>query len=155
MNEQRRLKIKLELMWWVFTLILVIAILAPIYINKLTFPFYTTNATYIVLFVTVTRYIFLLKHTWLLRMKWLKIGIVGASLILIFVLSTSMIEFNNYIEEIGLQKIVNDLSVEKQYPMIRYIQREMIFFGVGSVVAMIVFPARMLISLRRMRHTIT
>ena len=155
MNDQNRLKLRLELMWWIFTAILTAAVLAPIYINKLTFPYYTSNIVFIVVFVTVTRYVFFLKHTWLVRLKWLKIGIIAASLILIFVLLTSMSDFNNYLEEVGLNEVVQDLEVDRQYPMIRYIQREVIFFGVGSIVAMIILPVRMLISLRRMRHTIT
>jgi len=152
MNEQGRLKLKLELIWWVFTLVLVVAVLAPIYISKLTFPFYFANVVFIIVFVTVTRYMFFLKHTWLLRMKWLKIGLILGSVIFIFVLSTSMIDFNNYIDQIGLQEIVMDLPVEDQFSMIRYIHREVIFFGIGSIVAMIALPVRLLISLRRMRQ---
>ena len=155
MNVQNRLKLRLELMWWIFTAILTAAVLAPIYINKLTFPYYISNIVFIVVFVTVTRYVFFLKHTWLVRMKWLKIGIVVGSVILIFILTTTMSDFNNYLDEVGLNEVVQNLAVDKQYPMIRYIQREVIFFGVGSIVAMIVLPVRMLISLRRMRHTIT
>ena len=142
-------------MWWIFTAILTAAVLAPIYINKLTFPYYISNIVFIVVFVTVTRYVFFLKHTWLVRMKWLKIGIVVGSVILIFILTTTMSDFNNYLDEAGLNEVVQNLAVDKKYPMIRYIQREVIFFGVGSIVAMIVLPVRMLISLRRMRHTIT
>jgi len=155
MNKQNQLKLKLELLWWVFTAILVMAVLAPIYINKLTFPFYFSNVVFIVVFVTVTRYVFLLKHTWLVEFKWLKIALTLGSVILIFILSTSMIDFNNYLEDVGLQEVVKDLPVEKQYRMIRYIQREVIFFGVGGIVAMIILPFKMLRSLRRRQHTIT
>ena len=155
MNEQSRLKLKLELLWWVFTAILTMAVLAPIYINKLSFPFYLSNIVFIVVFVTVTRYVFLLKHTWLVRMKWLKVALILGSVIIIFVLSTHMIDFSNYLKEVGLHEVVSDLPVDKQFPMIRYIQREVIFFGAGGIVAMIVLPFRMLISLRRRQHTIT
>ncbi|RLD18527.1 MAG: hypothetical protein DRI69_10200 [Bacteroidetes bacterium] len=155
MNEQNSLKLKLELMWWVFTAILAAAVLAPIYLNNITFPFYVTNIVFIVVFVTVTRYVFLLKHTWLVQMKWLKIALVVGSVIVIFVLSTSMIDFNNYLDEVGLQEVVQKLPADKQFPMIRYMQREVIFFGVGGIVAMMILPVRMLISLRRMRQTIT
>jgi hypothetical protein len=155
MDQQRSLRLKLELMWWVFTIVLVMAVLAPIYINKLNFPFYTTNILYIVIFVTVTRYIFLLKHTWLLNMRRLKIALILGSVIVIFILSTGVIDFNNYLQETGLLKVVEDLPADKQYALIKYIQREVIFFGVGGIVAMFVLPVRMLISLRRSRHTIT
>lgn len=155
MSERNHLKLKLELMWWVFTLVLVIAVLAPMYTNNLTYPFYVANAGFIVVFVTVTRYMFLLKHTWLVRMKWLQIAMILGSVFVIFMLSTSMIDFNNYMEEVGLQEVVGELPASEQYSMIRYIQRELIFFGVGSIVAMIALPVRLLISLRRMRNTIT
>ena len=149
MNKQNQLRLKLELLWWVFTFVLTIAVLAPIYVNQLSFPFYLSNVVFIVIFVTVTRYVFLLKHTWLIRMKWLKIALTLGSVIVIFILSTSMIDFNNYLEEVGLQEVVKDMPVDKQYSMIRYIQREVIFFGVGGIVAMMALPFRMLISLRR------
>ena len=155
MDRQGNLRLKLELMWWVFTVILVMAVLAPIYINKLNFPFYATNILYIVIFVTVTRYIFLLKHTWLLKMRRLKIALILGSVIVIFILSTGVIDFNNYLQETGLLEVVEDLPADKQYALIKYIQREVIFFGVGGIVAMFVLPVRMLISLRRSRHTIT
>ncbi len=155
MSEQSRLRIKLELMWWVFTAILVMAVLAPVYLNKLTYPFYVSNVLFIVIFVTVTRYIFLLKHTWLARMKWLKIGITVASVIVIFMLTMSLFDFNNYLDDVGLQELVAHLPADDQYYIMRYIQREVIFFGVGGIVAMIILPVRMLISLRRMRNTIT
>lgn len=154
-NDLGRTQARFELIWWLFTAVLVVAVLAPIYLHKLYFPFYLTNILFVVTFVTVTRYTFFLKYTWLARKKWIKVGIIMASAILIFVFATSMIDFNNYIEEVGLQEVVKDLPASRQYPMIRYIQREVIFFAMGSMIGLGVFSLRLIISLWRMRNSVT
>jgi hypothetical protein len=143
------------LIWWVFTLILAAAVLAPIYLRRLPYPFYIENVAFIAVFVTVTRYAFLLKHTWLAHRRRTKIAIITGSLLLIFILLTSMMDFNNYLEEIGLQDMVKELSADQQYSVIRYIQREVIFFGVGSIIGLVVLSLRLMISLWRMRNSLT
>lgn len=153
--EQKRLQYRLELIWWLFTLILAAAVLAPIYLRSLPYPFYLENIAFIAVFVTVTRYAFLLKHTWLAHKRRIKIAIITGSLLLIFILLTSMMDFNNYLEEVGLQEMVKELSADEQYSMIRYIQREVIFFGVGSIIGLIVLSLRLMISLWRMRNSLT
>ena len=153
--KQKRLQYRLELIWWVFTLLLAAAVLAPIYLRRLSYPFYIENIAFIAVFVTVTRYAFLLKHTWLAHRRRTKIAIITGSLLLIFILVTSMMDFNNYLEEIGLQQMVRELSADQQYSMIRYIQREVIFFGVGSIIGLVVLSLRLMISLWRMRNSLT
>ena len=152
-DQRQQLKQRLEAIWWAFTLILIIAVMTPLWINKITFPFLWINVLFIIIFVTFTRYIFLLKHTLWARKMWPKFLILGGSVILIFVIITAMGDFNNYVEEVGLQTLVDHLPQERRYPLIRYIQTEAIFFGVGSALAAAFFPIRMLISIWRIRNT--
>jgi len=153
--EQKRLQYRLELIWWVFTFLLAAAVLAPIYLRSLPYPFYIENIAFVAIFVTVTRYAFLLKHTWLARRRRTKIAIITGSLLLIFILVTSMMDFNNYLGEVGLQEMVKELSADEQYSMISYIQREVILFGVGSIIGLVVLSLRLMISLWRMRNSLT
>ena len=155
MADDNALRRQFELLSWGFTAILGVAVMAPIFLRGLAYPFYVENMIYIAVFATVTRYAFLLKHTWLAHLWWPKIAIIIGSVFLIFVLSTSMIDFHNYLEEVGLQEVVQDLPADDQFGVIRYIQREVIFFGVGSILGLIALSLRLMISLWRMRNSVT
>jgi hypothetical protein len=72
--------------------------------------------------------------------------------ILFFVLTTALIDFRNFIEEEGLQTLVGHLHVKEQTRMMHYIKSEMIFFGVGAIIAGFILPFRMVISLWRVRN---
>jgi len=75
--------------------------------------------------------------------------IIALALVSVFVIVTLIGDFNNYLEEVGLQEVVGHLHASRQYRMIRYIQGEMLFFGVGSAVALTVLPIRMIVSIWR------
>ena len=145
-----QLRRKLEMIWWGFTLIAVLAVLLPIALQTQSYPFYVPNAAYIVIFITFTRYAFFLKHTFIANMLWLKLLIMGAGAITVFIIIMSLGDFSNYLEEQGLQTLVADLSISRQYSLMRYIQSEMLFFGVASAVSAVLLPLRMLISIFRM-----
>lgn len=145
-------KIKVELLWWLFTAILVLVVMIPIWINTDGYPFYIQNIFFIVAFVTFTRYIFLLPITLIARLKWIKVFIIAIAAIMFFVMSTGLSDFHNFMEARGLQTIVDRLHVTRQSRIINYIKSEMIFFGVGSVISGLILPCRMVMSLWRMRH---
>lgn len=147
------LKIYQEILWWIFTLLVIFAVLSPIEAKVPGFPFYGTNVIFIVCFISFTRYIFLLRQSLFARLEWVKFLILASSAILIFILITSLGDFNSYIREIGLQDMVSYLPNEEQRSMVRYMHNEMIFFGVGAVVSAIALPFRLLISIWRGRNT--
>lgn len=141
-----------EVLWWLFTTIVVIIVLLPIWNLQIDFPFYFENILLIALFITFTRYIFLLPLTFIARKKWIKVVIILAAAIFFFVLSTALGDFRNFMDEEGLQTLVTHLHVKEQTSIINYIKNEMIFFGVGSIITGIILPFRMIISLWRMRN---
>ena len=148
--KSSHLRRRLELLWWGFTIIAVVAVLLPIWLQTPSYPFYLPNAGYIIIFITFARYAFLLKHTFIARMLWPKLLVLAGSVIVVFILIMSLGDFSNYLEEKGLQTIVGHLPVSRQFSLMRYIQSEMIFFGIASVISAIVLPVRMLISIFRM-----
>lgn len=147
------LKIYQEIFWWIFTLLVIFAALSPIEAKVPAFPFFGTNMIFIACFITFARYIFLLRHSWFAKLEWVKLLIIASSAILIFILITSLGDFNSYVREIGLQDLVSYLPHEEQKAMMRYMHNEMILFGVGAVVSAIALPVRMLISIWRGRNT--
>jgi hypothetical protein len=67
-------------------------------------------------------------------------------------MTTGLGDFHNFLEERGLQTLVTHLHVTKQTSVINYIKSEMIFFGVASIIAGLILPIRMIVSLWRMRN---
>ena len=152
MQQVKNQKIRIELLWWLFTLLLIVIVLYPIWQNVPGYPFYAGNIFFIAVFVTFTRYTFLLRSTLLAYTKWIKVGMIAIAAILFFVMSTALSDFRNFLDERGLQTLVTHLDVNAQTSLINYIKNEMVFFGVGSIVSGILLPLRMIVSLWRMRN---
>ncbi len=148
----RQQKLTVELIWWVFTFLVICVIMLPIWIQVPLFPFTWQNVLLIILFITYSRYIFFLPLTFIARMKWIKVGIIASAVLLFFVTATALLDFRSFMDERGLQTLVEDLHVEEQTAMIFYMKHEMIFFGVGSLITGVLLPIRMIVSLWRMRN---
>ena len=146
MDKNNRFKLALELVGWLITAVIVVGALAPIYLMEIDFPFYWTNAAFIVVFVTFTRYIFLLKHTWLHAFTYIKVAIIGLSVLIVVSLVNWLFDFNRFIDEQGLQELTYQLKFRDQNAISKYIKNEVLLFGVGAVVAAIILPLRLLIS---------
>lgn len=145
-------KVLLELIWWLFTTVLVIVVLLPVYTRVEAYPFYLTNVIYIVTFVTLTRYIFLLKYTFLAGRQALKVIFFFLCLPLLFYLGQELNYFQTFLDEEGVTAVVGNLDLPSQASLVRYIRNEMLLFGVGSMVAGVVFPLRLLVSVWRFRN---
>ena len=152
MDEKLRLKLLLELIWWVLTVVLIWLVLRPIQKNIYDFPFYIWNIIFIVAFVTFTRIIFLLPYTFIARALWVKVAIVLLTPLIAYYLFGGMSLVRNFIDEEGMLSIMRHLVDEDQERLSGYIRKEILFFGVGSVVASITLAFRMLISIFRMRN---
>jgi hypothetical protein len=152
MHPLQKQKSVLELLWWIFTGLVIVIVLFPIWENVPKYPFFIQNAFFIVALITFSRYIFLLPITFIARMKWIKVFIIAAAVLFFFVMSTALSDFRNFLDEKGLQTLVSHLHVTEQTRLIHYMKNEMIFFGVGSIIAGIILPMRMITSLWRMRN---
>ena len=75
-----RLSGLMELIWWIITALVVMLILFPVFENVPEYPFWTYNIIFIALFISYTRYIFHLKHTWLAKLFWIKIIFIFTSI---------------------------------------------------------------------------
>lgn len=146
-------KLRLEFLWWVLTAALVVLVMAPIYLYTEGYPFWKVNIIYIVTFVTVARYIFLLPTTFLAKIQQLKVALVFLTIPAIFMLIQEMNRFQVFLDYNEPEDLVGLLPIETSRAMVRYIRSEFILFGVGSVIALVVLPFRMIISVWRYRNT--
>lgn len=149
MRKDINLIIKLELLWWLVTGILLVVVLYPIYSSTSIYPFWTPNVIYILVFITLVRYIFMLKYTPLRFLQWMKVVAIVLCIPLGFYLVQELHTFQVFADEVGVQSLYLSLPEEEQSKMIEYTKTEMLFFGVGSLLATIVFPFRMLVSFWR------
>lgn len=148
-NKSTNLQIRLELIWWAITAVTAIAVLFPIYKTKTDYPFYISNILFVVATITLTRYIFLLKHTFLAKRQWLKVIVAVACIPLFLYLMKELNFFQKIAGDIGLEEMFDHLSLSGQSTMSKYVRTEMLFFGTASVITAALMPFRMIISFWR------
>lgn len=152
MNKYNTLKIMLELLWWIITALVVWAVLRPIHQAMHVWPFETWNVVFIVILITLTRYVFLLKHTFIGKQQVLKIALLLLMFPLTFILIERVNEFLGFIEERTWEPLTGHLPMSQKQTIEEYIWGEMLFFGVGSIIAAPVFAGRMMLSIWRTRN---
>jgi hypothetical protein len=146
-------KLRLELLWWLLTALLVALIMAPIYIYAVDFPFWNINIVYIVTFITVARYIFLLPTTLIATIQWFKVMLIFAVIPAIFLLIQEMNRFQVFLDYNEPEDLIGLLPIDTSNAMMSYVRSEMVLFSVGSVISLAILPFRMVRSVWRYRNT--
>ena len=145
-------KLLLELIWWIFTALVILLVLFPIYSTVTAYPFYLINIIYILVFITLTRYIFLLRFTFLAKPQRLKVILFFLCIPLVFYLVQELNYFQTFLDEEGPRAVVGPMDLSQGGSMVQYIRTEMLLFGVGSIISGVVFPFRLLVSIWRLRN---
>ena len=152
-SDKKNLSLKLELLWWVFTGVVLIAVLFAILSSIEHYPFLYSNIFFVIVFITLARYLFLLRYTFLAERQKLKAVIVFASVPFIFYLVSQLNHFQTHLDEQGIEAFIGTgLSFETRNQLGSFIRNEMLFFGVGSVIVAILFPFRMMMSIWLLRN---
>jgi hypothetical protein len=133
-----------ELSWWLFAILLAVLVLLPIYTTIPEFPFFYPNAVYIIVAITLTRYLFLLDVSWLRDRFILQAGIALALIPLIFYMVQEFNAFIIYFDERGPDALIRHLGPDTGTTLDRYMHAEYRFFGVWAVVAAVVTPFRLI-----------
>ena len=144
--------LRLEFLWWLFTGILLAVILFPILEAVSDYRFLWPNVLFVVTFVTLTRYIFLLPHTFLAHRQILKIALMILCIPFVFVLISHLNTFQTFLDENGPEALVGDIPFPRNNHLASYIRSELLLFGVGSVIAAILFAGRMMMSVWRVHN---
>ena len=129
-------KIAFEVISWLMAFCAAALVLLPIYQSiGGQYPFYFSNTVYIVLFVVLTRYLFLLPHTFWAPRQVLKVVYIFAAVPLIFYLIQEHNTFQTYLDEQGSDALVGQLPYARRDGMFTYIHTEMTLFAVAAVVS--------------------
>ena len=145
-------KALLEILFWAFTALVAAIVLLPIINEVEGYPFYFINVVYIVTAITVTRYLFLLPHTFLAHRQVLKIALVFLCIPFVFYLIQELNHFQVFIDEEGLDALVGNLPYRRRNNMVDYIRSQMILFATGSIISSVAFPFRLIVSVWRTRN---
>lgn len=149
MDKRQSLTLLLEIVWWVATAIITWAILYPIHKAMYVWPFEWWNVTFVVVLITLARYIFLLKHTFLAKQQVLKIALLLLMFPLTFTLVNGLNAFMVFIEEKTWDPLTGHLPPADKKAIEDYIWTQMLFFGAGSIIAAPVFAGRLMLSIWR------
>ncbi len=149
MDKRQSLVLQLEIVWWVVTALTAWAILYPIRKAMHVWPFEWWNVIFVVVLMTLARYIFLLKHTFLAKNQVLKVVLILLMFPLTFALINGLHGFMNFIEEKTWDPLTGHLPLADKRAIEHYIWTEMLFFGAGSIIAAPVFAVRLLMSVWR------
>ena len=152
MNQNLALKLKLEFVWWIVTGLVLVAVLFPILSQVQEYRFLAPNILFVVVFVTMSRHLFLLKHSLLDRYEIPKIVLVFLSVPLAFHLIHSLNIFQTFLDEEGINSLLNELPYAKQRGLSRYIHSEMLLFGIGSIITSALMPVILIVSIWKKRN---
>jgi FlaA1/EpsC-like NDP-sugar epimerase len=152
MDQKKSLMLWMELIWWIMTGVIVAVVLYPIHKAMYSWQFERSNILFIVVLLTLSRYMFLLKYTFLADQQEVKVGLMILMFPLIFMLIGSLNTFMVYIEEKTWEPFTGHLPVSDRFRIERYIWGEMLFFGAGSILASILFIGRMMRSVWMYRN---
>ena len=137
----------LELIWWFFTAAIVYLVMNPIINEAPQFPFILPNAIFIILFITLTRYIFLFKTTWLYKYSWVQVVLILLSVFIVAYLIRQLNNFTGYMENVGLMDMLDYLPFDRQKSLSGYIKTEYLLTGIGSIAAAVIFPFRLIVAI--------
>lgn len=141
-----------ESAWWAFVLIVLTAVLLPIYIKVPDYPFWIGNILFIVTFLMAFRWLFLLKYSLFATNKWVKLMIMFLCMPYMILLFDHFTDFQSYIDDYGLQSFMHHLTFEEYKALSPFIRFEMLFFGVGSLISIVLLAFRMIISIWLFRN---
>lgn len=152
MDKKQVLKLWLEMIWLVLTAILVVAVLYPIHKAMYVWPFQGWNIAFVIILFTLSRYIFLLQHTFLASQQEIKVALLLLMFPLTFVMVNGVNFFMVFIEENTWDPLTGHLPPANKRAIEEYIWTEMLFFGVGSCIASPAFAIRLMISIWKTRN---
>lgn len=133
-----------ELLWWAFTLVLAGLVLTPVYSSIPHFSFFLPNAIYIFVAVTLTRYLFFLRISWLRDHLLWQAGISILLIPLIFWMGQYFNYFITYLDEQNPDVFVKHLDPDTAKVMNAYLNAEYRFFGIWAIIAAALLPFRLL-----------
>lgn len=142
----------LELIWWGITALVIVGVLFPIREILGEYPFLYSNVFAIIIFLTFTRYVFQLKHSFIGKQQTIKLALILLCFPLFLFYIDCINDFQTVLDENGVEAILGDATIADKVNLGKYVRSEYIFFAVGTVIATFVFFIRLIFSVWRYRN---
>jgi len=141
-----------KLIYVLIALVLLLGIIVPIWLKVPEYPFLWDNIFFIVSFVVLFYWLFFLKYTSFSHNKWVKLTIMFCALPFIILLLDRFTDFQAFLDEAGIQSMLDHLHHRDSQFMGRFIRNQMLFFGIGSIISTVLIAFRMIISIWRVKN---
>lgn len=142
----------IEIVWWLLTILVTGLILLKVYESVAGYPFYFYNTLFILVFLTFSRYIFLLNQSPIIYSRKPKMFYFFLSIPLCFIIFEGFYAYQSAIDEYGAEDYFNIRPDADPGSTVSFIHTQMVFFGVASFIAAVVMPVRMVVSIWKTRN---
>lgn len=149
MNREQTLKLYLELIWWGITAVLVALVLYPIYAEMRVWPFVYWNVAFVIVAITLSRYMFQLPHSFIAYRQYLKATLFILMIPLTVVMIGGVNHFMTYVEDYTWDGMTGHLPATRKRAIESYLWSEMLFFGTASFITPPIFAVRLAVSIWR------
>ncbi len=136
----------IEILWWLFTLVLIGAVCFPIYRKDIDFPYWIYLVISIILFVQFIRMLFLMRIHPIRPFQVLKVVLMLLCIPIVFLLYNQLLAFQSDFDDGLVNALVDKFSLVERNRLLNYIRHTVLFFGVGAVLMSVLLPFRLLLS---------
>jgi hypothetical protein len=129
-------------------------ILLPVYIQAGNlYRFYVENAISIFVFLSFTKYIFLLEYLPYSRNRWFKFAGIFLAIPVFLYLINSLYDFQRFLDEEGIASVLLHTQNMDNYDFGKFIRYQYLLFNTGALVCTALLPVRMIVSFWRIYNT--
>lgn len=142
-----------EIIFWLMAAGISLLVMKPIhdYIGQ-DYEFYDVNYIFIILFLTFSRYILLLRFTPFSHNAWIKLILLFSCIPLFIYLIDGQYNFHQMLDEKGLEPIVKSQDLDFKWNIAKYTKYQFLFFSTGTIMTLVILPVRMIISIWKVRN---
>jgi len=78
------------------------------------------------------------------RIQILKIALIFLMIPIFFYGIYAFSDFKNFLDEVGIQEILNDIPEREQISMAIYIRSQMVFFSISCLIGILLIPFKLI-----------
>ena len=152
LQRERTSKIVMELLWWLVTAVIAWMVTGPYWKHFANDEYVIELLIFVVALLTIARYLFLLKYTFLARFQLLKFILIFASIPLAFWGIQEFFDFREFYETqsegmvIGQSYFAPGVGFSERYQVLQRFLPIYSFFASSAILTPIVMPFRLLVS---------
>jgi hypothetical protein len=160
LGKQRLGKLLMELVWWLLTGIVAWLVTRPLWSEFVQYQFIYELILFIAILITYTRYLFLLKYTFLSHFQVGKFILIFASIPLTFYLIGLFFGYQDFLERQseGMEEYQiyfrADMTFSEHGEVLKYLSKVYSFFALTAIMVVIAAPFRLLVSFWRVYNKV-